>query len=88
MNQSEIMTRVNALPGRFAGRISPEGLADVHDAARAGEWAEALDVLLAGLVKSNAPVSPAERDELATLLEATGLSSGAVTSLRLSPEVS
>ena len=53
-------------------------------AARAGEWSEALDVLLAGLIKSNAPVSTAERDELASLFEATGLPSGAVAALSVS----
>jgi hypothetical protein len=83
VNQTEIMTRVNALPDRFAGRLTSEGLADVRDAARAGEWAEALDVLIAGLIKGNAMVSLAERDELAALLEATGLQVETVARLRL-----
>lgn len=83
MNQTEIATRVNAIPDRFADRLDSAGLADVRDAARAGEWGEALDVLIAGLNDSNALVSPAERDELAALLEATGLPVGAVAKLRV-----
>lgn len=39
---------------------------------RTVESGQALDVLLAGLIKTNVPVSPGERYELAALLEATG----------------
>ena len=52
MNDNEIMNRVNALPERFADRLDPAGLDDVRGAARAGEWGEALEVLLGGLVKT------------------------------------
>jgi hypothetical protein len=56
----------------------------VHRAARAGDWGKALDLLLAGLADSNAPVSPAERDEFAVLLRATGKPGGAVAGLSVS----
>jgi hypothetical protein len=49
MNQNELASRVNALPARFAGRLNSSGLDDIRDAARAGEWAEALDILVACL---------------------------------------
>jgi hypothetical protein len=64
---------------------------DVGKAVRAGDWGRALDVLLAGLINSNTPVGPAERDELAALLEANGQPAGAVARLSVSepnPEIS
>ena len=73
MNDDEMMDRVNALPDRFAGRLDPTDLDDVREAAYAGEWGEAVDNLIAGLAEARAVVTPAERDELRTLLDAMGL---------------
>jgi len=67
------MDRVNALPDRFAGRLEPATFNQVRSAARAGEWGEAVDNLIAGLAEARAVVTPAERDELRTLLDAMGL---------------
>jgi hypothetical protein len=78
---ADILTRLKALPEPFAERVHWKVSFDVFDAVRAGEWSEALDVLLAGLINGNAPVSAAERDELAALLEATGQPAGAVARL-------
>lgn len=79
-----IVTRLKALPEPFAGRLHGRVRFEVFNAARAGDWAQALDLLLAGLIKSNTAVSPAERNELATLLEAAGQPAGAVARLRVS----
>jgi hypothetical protein len=68
---ADINTRLKALPEPFAGRLHRQVSFDVGKAARAGDWGQALDVLLAGLITANASVSPAERDELAALLKAT-----------------
>ncbi len=73
MNADELASRVNALPGRFTDRLPEAGLADVADAARAGEWGEAVDILLAGLAQARTPVSARERDELRELLEFMGM---------------
>ena len=83
MNDNEIMNRVNALPERFADRLDPAGLDDVRGAARAGEWGEALEVLLGGLVKTQVPVSEGESEELRWLLGAVGLPVDAVGRLSL-----
>jgi hypothetical protein len=79
-----IVTRLRALPEPFAERLHWKASFDVFHAARAGEWAEALDVLLAALINTNVPVSAAERDELAALLEATGQPAGAAARLSVS----
>ena len=70
--------------GTFRRAAAPAGRRRRLHAARAGEWAEALDVLLAALINTNAPVSAAERDELAALLEATGQPAGAAARLSVS----
>jgi hypothetical protein len=76
-----IATRLKALPEPFAERLHWQVRVGVHKAVRTGEWGQALDVLLAGLIKTSAPISPAERDELAAMLEATGQPAGAVARL-------
>jgi hypothetical protein len=68
-----ISARIIALPARFTGRLDPQAAADVRDAARAGEWAEALEVVSAGLIKGEALVSAAELDELGALFAAAGM---------------
>jgi hypothetical protein len=42
-------------------------------------------MLLAGLAETNAPVSPAEHGELATLLSAAGQPAAAITALSVGP---
>jgi hypothetical protein len=73
VNQDDIMRQVNALPDRFADRLAVSGLDDVRDAARAGEWGEAVDILLAGLIKGHVTVTADEQDELRSLLTAMGM---------------
>jgi hypothetical protein len=73
VNDNEMMDRVNALPGRFAERLEPATLNQVRSAARAGEWGETADNLIAGLAETRAAVTTAERDELRSLLGAMGL---------------
>jgi hypothetical protein len=73
VDDNEMMDRVNALPNRFAGRLEPATFNQVRSAARAGEWGEAVDNLIAGLAETRAVVTAAERHELRALLAAMGL---------------
>jgi hypothetical protein len=73
VDDNEMMDRVNALPDRFAGRLERATFNQVRSAARAGEWGEAVDNLIAGLAETRAVMTTAERDELRTLLQAMGL---------------
>lgn len=68
--QASLQTRLRALPEPFAERLSGTARWDIYQAVRAGEWVKALDLLLTGLAASDAPLSPAERATLSTLLEA------------------
>lgn len=83
MNHSDIAKRVTALPDRFADRLDGTGLMDVRDAARAGEWGEAVDILIAGLVQSGTTVTADEQGELWSLLEAMGMPTGGVDLLNV-----
>jgi len=83
VNQNDIANLVSALPDRFADRLDDDGLADVRDAARAGEWGEAVDILLAGLIHAGTPVTVAEQGELRSLLEAMGMATDAVEALNV-----
>ena len=71
--EAAIGARIDALPDRFTGRLDPQAVGDVCHAARAGEWAEALEVLSAGLINRKAQLSAAELNELAALFAAADM---------------
>ena len=71
--EAAIGARIDALPDRFTGRLAPQAVGDVCHAARAGEWAEALEVVSAGLINRKAQLSATELDELAALFAAAGM---------------
>jgi len=73
MDEYELAERAYALPARFADRLDQADLATVHEYAEAGEWGEEIDLLLACLSAARRPVTAAEREELAALLEAMGM---------------
>ena len=83
MNETEMAERVNALPDRYAERIELATFSQVRSAARAGEWGEAVDNLIAGLAETRAEVTRAERDELCSLLDAMGLPTGITEGLNV-----
>jgi hypothetical protein len=79
--EASIITRLRALPEPFAERLDSRASHNIYKSACAGQWDNALEMLLAGLAESNAPVSPAEHDELITLLSAIGRPDRAITAL-------
>jgi hypothetical protein len=78
---ADVVTRFKALPEPFADRLAWQADRNVYEAAQAGEWDKALEMLLAGLAESGAPVSAAERDELVAMLEAAGRPTEAAAAL-------
>ena len=54
-------------------RIRPQDLDGMRSMAEGGEWQELVDVLLASLTITQAPVTADERDELRSLAEAMDL---------------
>lgn len=78
---ASILTRLKALPEPFAERLDSKASHNVNEAADAGAWDKALELLLAGLAESGAPVSPVAREELTALLAAIGQPAAAVSAL-------
>ena len=83
MNESEVIERVEALPARFAGRVRPEELDGLRSMARAGEWRELVDLLVASLGSTGAPVTAGERGELRSLLDAMDMPGTSLASLNV-----
>ena len=73
MTEAEIIERAEALPDRYANRVRPQDLDGMRSMADGGEWQELVDVLIASLAMTQAPVTSGERDELRTLAEAMDL---------------
>lgn len=72
MNIDELIARTDAAFDTYTGRVPAATLQGIREMASVGERGEALSELLATLAKHKAPVTPAERDELRALVEATG----------------
>jgi hypothetical protein len=71
MDAYEIARRADALPDLFATRVPEQTLTSLHRMRSGGEHGELVIELTASLANSGARVSPAEKEELRALLEAT-----------------
>jgi hypothetical protein len=82
--EASSLTRLKALPEPFAERLDSQASYNVYKAACAGAWDKALELLMAGLADSRAPVSPGEREELTALLATIGQPAAAISALSVS----
>ena len=73
MNEADVIQRVEALPDRYANRVRPQDLDGMRSMADGGEWKELVDLLIASLSLTRAPVTADERNELRSLAEAMDL---------------
>ena len=73
MNEADVIQRVEVLPDRYADRVRPQDLDGMRSMADGGEWQELLDLLIASLNLTRAPVTADERNELRSLAEAMEL---------------
>lgn len=83
MNESEVIEHTEALPDRYANRVRPEDLDGMRSMAEGGEWRELVDILIASLALTQAPVTQDERDELNSLLEAMDMPTIALAGLNV-----
>jgi hypothetical protein len=81
MNRAELAGRTAQLPELFADRVPASDLAGLRSMAGGGEWDELLDLLIAALRVTGAPVSVDELDELRTLLTGWGMPTGQLDGL-------
>jgi len=73
MNEAELAGRTARLPEIFADRLPAGDLAGLRSMARGGEWDELLDLLIAALRVTRAPISEQERDQLQAALSDWGM---------------
>lgn len=73
VNEAEVIERAEALPDRYANRVRPQDLDGMRSMADGGEWQELVDLLIASLAMTQAPVTSGERNELRTLAKAMDL---------------
>jgi hypothetical protein len=83
MNESEIIERAEVLPDRFADRLPAQTLDSLRLMEIGGEYGELTIELAASLAARSVPVTPAERDELAALLAATGMPADPIAQLNV-----
>ena len=83
MNESELIEHAEALPDHYADRVRPEDLDGLRSMADGGEWQELIDLLIASLTLSQAPITADERDELRSLAEAMDLPTGPLAGLNV-----
>jgi hypothetical protein len=83
LNEAEVIERAETLPGRFADRVRPQDLDGMRSMADGGEWQELVDLLIASLAMTQAPVTSGERDELRALAEAMDLSADQLAGLNV-----
>ncbi len=72
-----------SLPHRFADRIPRHTLEIIELMDGGGEYGELTIELAASLAAHNTPVTPEERDELLTLLEAMGMPTDPIVKLNV-----
>jgi len=73
VNEADVIQRVEALPDRYADRVRPQDLDGMRSMADGGEWQELVDLLIASLNVTRAPVTADERNELRSLAQAMEL---------------
>jgi hypothetical protein len=73
MSEDEIIEKAEALPDRFADRLTESALWSVRRMRGGGEYGLLTIELAASLAAHHVPITAAERDELLALLEAMGM---------------
>jgi hypothetical protein len=83
MTEDEIIERAEALPDRFADRVSESTLWSIKRMRGGGEYGELTIELAASLAAQHSPVTAAERDELRALLEAMSMPTDPIEKLNV-----
>jgi hypothetical protein len=83
MTEDEIIEKAEALPDRYADRLTESALWSIKRMRGGGEYGELTIELAASLAAHHAPVTAAERDELRALLEAMDLPTDPIAELNV-----
>ena len=83
MTEDEIIEKAEALPDRFADRVSESTLWSIKRMRGGGEYGELTIELAASLAAHHTPVTAAERDELLALLQAMDMPTDPIAELNV-----
>ena len=83
MTEDEIIDRAEALPEKFANRLTESALWSIKRMRGGGEYGELTIELAASLAAHHTPVTAAERDELLALLEAMQMPTDPIAQLNV-----
>ena len=83
MTETEIVEQAEALPERFADRLTESALWSIKRMRGGGEYGMLTIELAASLAAHNTPVTPDERDELRALLEAMNMPTDPIEQLNV-----
>ena len=83
MTEDEIIETAEALPDRFASRVTESTLWSIKRMRDGGEYGELTIELAAALAAHHTPVTAAERDELLALLEAMDMPTDPIAELNV-----
>ena len=83
MTEDEIIEKAEALPDRFADRVTESTLWSIKRMRGGGEYGELTIELAAALAANHVPVTAAERDELLALLEAMHMPTDPIAELNV-----
>ena len=83
MTETEIIERAEALPDRFADRLTESALWSIKRMRGGGEYGLLTIELAASLAAHNTPVTPEERDDLRALLEAMNMPTDPIEQLNV-----
>jgi hypothetical protein len=83
VTEDEIIEKAEALPDRFADRVTERTLWSIKRMRGGGEYGELTIELAAALAAHHTPVTAAERDELLALLEAMELPTDPIAELNV-----
>ena len=83
MTEDEIIEKAEALPDRFADRVTESTLWSVKRMRGGGEYGELTVELASSLAAHHTPVTAAERDELLALLQAMGMPTDPIAELNV-----
>jgi len=83
MSEDEIIEKAEALPDRFADRLTESVLWSVKRMRGGGEYGLLTIELAAALAASKSPVTAAERDELLALLKAMHMPTDPIAELNV-----
>ena len=83
MTEDEIIEKAEALPDRFANRVTESTLWSIKRMRGGGEYGELTIELAASLAAHDTPVTAAERDELLALLEAMDMPTDPIAELNV-----